>query len=131
MRHRKRKVRLTKSQGQRKAILMNLAKAVFQNINKLTQRMLKPKLPNHSVERIITYSKRGGLHAYRLVEAEIHDQRITKKIVEVIAPNYKNRNGGYTRIVKMLPRVGDNAPMAVFELIGDFELKVRKSKKEI
>jgi large subunit ribosomal protein L17 len=127
MRHLKRKVRLTTTQGHRKAILMNLAKSVF-TYKRIQTTFSKAKAVQPLVERILTYSKRGGLHAYRLVESELHDQRLVKRVVEVIAPYYKDRHGGCTRIVKTENRVGDNSPMALFELIGDFTLTPKKKE---
>lgn len=130
MRHLKRKLRLTKSQSQRKAIIMNLAKAIFTN-KRIETTYGKAKAAQPFVERVISYAKRGGLHAYRLVESEIHDQRLVKQIVEKIATQYKDRNGGYTRILKLGPRRGDNAPMVLFELVGDFKLKDEPKKVEV
>lgn len=129
MRHRNSKARLTKTQGQRKAILMNLAKAVFTH-KRITTTLGKAKAVQPLIERIISYGKKEGLHAYRLVESELHDQRLVKKVVETIVPHYKDRNGGYSRIVKSEFRLGDNAPMAILELVGDYSLKEVKPVEE-
>lgn len=133
MRHLKRKVRLTATQGQRKAILMNLAKSIFMH-KKISTTLGKAKAVQPLVEKIISYTKRGGLQAYRLVESELHNKVLTTRVVEEIAPHYKNVNGGYTRIIKDQNRVGDCAPMAIIELTGDYTLKhfgpAKRVKKE-
>jgi len=129
MRHLKRKKRLTLPQGHRKALLENMAKAIFTH-KRITTTFGKAKAVQSLVERIITYAKKEGLHAYRLVESKLHDQRLVKRVVEEIAPHYKDRNGGYTRIIKAEPRVGDAAKMAVFELVGDYTLTKYTAKKK-
>ena len=132
MRHLKRKVRLTTTQGHRKAILMNLARSVFIH-KRITTTLGKAKAVQPLVEKIISYTKRGGLQAYRLVESELHNKKLVKRVVEEIGTNYKNVNGGYTRIIKDATRPGDRAMMAVFELVGDYTLSdfepVKKKKK--
>ena len=129
MRHLKRKKRLTVSKGHRKALLENLAKSIFTH-KRITTTYGKAKAAQAFVERIVTYAKKDGLHAYRMVESKLHDQRLVKRVVDEIAPNYKDRNGGYTRIIKAEPRVGDAAKMVVFELVGDFSLTEYPAKKK-
>ena len=133
MRHLKRKVRLTATQGHRKAILLNLARSLFIH-KKISTTVGKAKAVQPFVEKIISYTKRGGLQAYRLVEAELHNKVLTTRVVEEIAPHYKNVNGGYTRIIKDQNRVGDCAPMALIELTGEYTLKhfgpAKRVKKE-
>jgi large subunit ribosomal protein L17 len=77
----------------------------------------KAKALRPYVERLITKAKKGGLHQQRLVVARIHDKTVTQKLFVDIAPRYEDRNGGYTRILKLGPRQGDNAPMARLELV--------------
>jgi large subunit ribosomal protein L17 len=67
--------------------------------------------------KMITLAKRGDLHARRQVAAFIRDESVTKKLFDTIAPQYSDRPGGYTRILKMGPRKGDAAPMAIIELV--------------
>jgi large subunit ribosomal protein L17 len=69
------------------------------------------------VEKLVTLGKRGGLHARRQAVAEIRDVAMVKKLFEVIGPRYKDRNGGYTRVVKAGFRYGDNAARAVIEFV--------------
>jgi len=69
------------------------------------------------VDRIITWGKRGDVHARRLALAELGDQALVKKVFDDIAPRYEEREGGYTRILKLGPRKGDAAPMVILELV--------------
>jgi large subunit ribosomal protein L17 len=76
------------------------------------------------VEKLITLGKRGDLHARRQAISQMRDIEIVKKLFEVIGPRYKDRNGGYTRVLKAGFRHGDNAPVAVIELVDrDVEAK--------
>jgi large subunit ribosomal protein L17 len=77
----------------------------------------KAKALRPYVERLITKAKKGGVHQQRIVVARIHDKTVTQKLFSDIAPRYEHRNGGYTRILKLGPRQGDNAPMARLELV--------------
>jgi len=94
----------------------------------------KAKEVRSVVERLITYAKRGDLHARRLAARRINDKAVLRKLFSDIAPVYKDRNGGYVRIVKTRNRKGDNALMAIVELVGiggaDTVRKRRKKKKE-
>jgi len=69
------------------------------------------------VEKLVTLGKRGGLHARRQAIAHIKDVVLVKKLFDVLGPRYKDRNGGYTRVLKAGFRFGDNAPMAVIEFV--------------
>jgi large subunit ribosomal protein L17 len=69
------------------------------------------------VEKLVTLGKRGGLSARRQAIAEIRDVAMVKKLFDVLAPRYKERNGGYTRVIKAGFRYGDNAPVAVIEFV--------------
>ena len=77
----------------------------------------KAKALRPYVERLITKAKKGGVHQQRIVVSRIHDKTVTQKLFSDIAPRYEDRNGGYTRILKLGPRPGDNAPMARLELV--------------
>jgi len=68
-------------------------------------------------EHVITLARRGDLHARRLAMTKVHDPRIINKLFDELAPRFADRPGGYTRLVKLLPRRGDSAPMAQVELI--------------
>lgn len=77
----------------------------------------KAKAIRPVAEKIITKAKKGGLHQHRQVMAFLGDKDMTHKLFEEIGPRYADRNGGYTRILKLGPRHGDNAPMARIELV--------------
>ena len=97
-------------------LLANLATALFAN-GRITTTEAKAKRLRPLAERLITFAKRGDLHARRRVLAVIRDKGVVHTLFTDIAPRYDNRHGGYTRIVKVGPRAGDNAPMAVIELV--------------
>jgi large subunit ribosomal protein L17 len=80
------------------------------------------------VEKLVTLGKRGGLHARRQAIAQMRDLAMVKKLFEVIGPRYKERNGGYTRVMKAGFRYGDSAPVAVIEFVDrDVEAKGKDS----
>ena len=96
-------------------MLRNLATALFEH-GKITTTEAKARRLRPYAERLITFAKRGDLHARRRVMTHIHDKSIVHALFTEIGPNYAGRAGGYTRITKIGPRKGDNAPMAVIEL---------------
>lgn len=97
-------------------ILANLAASLFE-AGAITTTVAKAKVLRPYAERLITKAKHGGVHQQRLVVARIHDKTATHRLFTEIAPRYADRNGGYTRILKLGPRPGDNAPMARIELV--------------
>jgi len=97
-------------------ILANLATALFEH-GKITTTEAKAKRLRPLAERLITFAKRGDLHARRQVLTIVRDKGVVHTLFEEIGPRYATRQGGYTRIVKIGPRKGDNAPMAVIELV--------------
>ncbi|NDL57580.1 50S ribosomal protein L17 [Phytoactinopolyspora mesophila] len=108
--------RLGGSPSHQRAILANLATALFEH-GRITTTETKARRLRPVAERLITKAKRGDLHARRQVASTIRDKEIVHVLFTEIGPRYQNRNGGYTRIVKVGPRKGDNAPMAVIELV--------------
>lgn len=78
---------------------------------------------------MITLGKRGDLHARRQALSVIMSKKVVKYLFDVIAPRFQSRNGGYTRIVKVGRRLGDNAPLSIIELVGEGEAKKEKKKK--
>jgi large subunit ribosomal protein L17 len=98
-------------------MLSNLAVSVLDK-ERVTTTLAKAKEVRGVVERLITYGKKGGLHATRLAARRVNDEAVLKKLFEDIAPGYKDREGGYTRVLKTEDRKGDNAPMAIIELVG-------------
>ena len=97
-------------------MLANLATALFEH-GKITTTEAKAKRLRPLAERLITFAKRGDLHARRRVLTVVRDKSVVHTLFEEIGPRYATRQGGYTRIVKVGPRKGDNAPMAVIELV--------------
>ncbi len=99
-------------------ILANLAQALFEN-DRITTTQAKAKRLRPLAERLVTFAKRGDLHARRRVLGIISDKGVVHRLFTEIAPDVADRQGGYTRITKIAPRKGDNAPMAVIELVRE------------
>ena len=99
-------------------ILANLAQALFEH-DRITTTQAKAKRLRPLAERLVTFAKRGDLHARRRVLAVIRDKGVVHRLFTEIAPDVADRQGGYTRITKIAPRKGDNAPMAVIELVRE------------
>jgi large subunit ribosomal protein L17 len=112
----KKGARLGGSPAHQKLMLANLAKSLFEH-DKITTTEAKARALRPYAERLITKAKKGDLHNRRQVLAVLRDKDIVFRLFDEIAPNYANRPGGYTRIVKAGNRKGDNAPMAVIELV--------------
>ncbi|HEY3534355.1 MAG TPA: 50S ribosomal protein L17 [Pedococcus sp.] len=99
-------------------ILANLASSLFEH-DSITTTEAKAKRLRPLAERLVTFAKRGDLHARRRVLAVVSDKGVVHRLFTEIAPDMAERNGGYTRITKIGPRKGDNAPMAVIELVRE------------
>lgn len=108
--------RLGGSPAHERLMLANLATALFEH-GKITTTEAKAKRLRPLAERLITLAKRGDLHARRRVLTVVRDKGVVHVLFTEIAPSYAGRPGGYTRITKIGPRKGDNAPMAVIELV--------------
>jgi large subunit ribosomal protein L17 len=104
------------SPSHHRLMLANLAAHLFASEAIVTTEA-KAKALRPYAERLITKAKRGGVHQQRLVVARIHDKDVAHKLFAEIGPRYEDRNGGYTRILKLGPRAGDSAPMARIELV--------------
>lgn len=116
MRHAKKGRKLGTDASHTKAMLRSLAAALLAN-ERIKTTETRAKEVRSLVERIITWGKRGDVHSRRLALAELGDQALVKKVFDDIAPRYKEREGGYTRILKLGPRKGDAAPMVIMELV--------------
>jgi len=116
MRHAKAHRKLNRTAEHRKAMFANMAASLITHEQVVTT-LPKAKDLRPLFEKLITLGKKGDLHARRRAIAEIRDQAAVKKLFEVIGPRYKDRNGGYTRILKAGFRYGDSAPVAVIELV--------------
>jgi large subunit ribosomal protein L17 len=110
--------RLGGSPAHQRHILANLATALFQH-GKITTTETRARRLRPVAERLITFAKRGDLHARRQVLATVTDSSVVHTLFTDIAPTFATRNGGYTRITKIGPRKGDNAPLAVIELVPE------------
>ena len=110
--------RLGGSSAHQRHILSNLATALFEH-GRITTTEAKARRLRPVAERLITFAKRGDLHARRQVLTVVSDKGIVHSLFAEIGPGFAERHGGYTRITKIGPRKGDNAPMAVIELVRD------------
>jgi large subunit ribosomal protein L17 len=108
-------------------MLANLATALFEH-GRITTTEAKAKRVRPLAERLITFAKRGDLASRRRVMTVIRDKSVVHELFTEIAPTYDNREGGYTRITKIGPRKGDNAPMAVIELVERLDESKRKTR---
>jgi large subunit ribosomal protein L17 len=116
MRHGNAHRKFNRTAEHRRAMFANMAVALIQH-EQIVTTLPKAKDLRPVVEKLITLGKRGDLHARRQAIAQMRDIEIVKKLFEVIGPRYKDRNGGYTRELKAGFRHGDNAPVAVIELV--------------
>src|SRR6266487_1468725 len=108
--------RLGAGPAHERLMLANLATSLFEH-DRITTTEAKAKRLRPLAERLITFAKRGDLHARRQVMRVVRDKDVVHKLFAEIGPKFAERPGGYTRIVKIGPRKGDNAPMAVIELV--------------
>ena len=114
----KKGARLGGSAAHQRLILANLATSLFEH-GRITTTEAKARVLRPHAEKLITKAKKGDLHNRRQVLATIKDKGVVHTLFEEIAPRYAERPGGYTRITKIGPRKGDNAPMAVIELVTE------------
>jgi large subunit ribosomal protein L17 len=117
MKHRVAGRKLGRTSMHRIALLRNLSTELFRH-ERIRTTLMKAKELRPFAEKLITLSKRETLHARRLVLRDIHDKEVVSKMFDTISSRFAQRPGGYTRIVKLGPRRGDNAEMALIELIG-------------
>jgi large subunit ribosomal protein L17 len=131
MRHRQRGRILDRSASHRRALKANLAASLFEH-ERIVTTVTKAKEVRGTVERLITFGKQGGLNAIRMAARIIRDKTILKKLFSDIAPSFKDREGGYTRIIKMEQRKGDDALLAILELVGrgSAAVAVKRKKKK-
>ncbi len=108
--------RLGGGPAHQRAILANLAKALIEH-EKIKTTQAKAKEVQPLAERLVTLAKEGSLHSRRQALAIIQDRAVVHKLFSDIGPRYEDRQGGYTRIVKLGPRLGDAAPMAIIEFV--------------
>src|SRR4029077_9760297 len=127
MRHGKVHRKLNRTAEHRKAMFANMAASLIKH-EQIVTTLPKAKELRPIVEKLVTLAKKGGLHARRQAIAEVRDVAQVRKLFEVIGPRYKERNGGYLRIMKAGFRYGDNAAQAVIEFVDrDVEAKGKDS----
>jgi large subunit ribosomal protein L17 len=125
MRHRNAGCKLGRTSSHRKAMLRNMVTSLLKHEH-ITTTDMKAKELRKVAERMITLGKRGSLHARRQALAYVRDKNIVSKLFEELSLRYQQRAGGYTRIVKIGARHGDNAPISVIEFVRDEDQKAKK-----
>ncbi|MCF6198809.1 MAG: 50S ribosomal protein L17 [Hyphomicrobiaceae bacterium] len=127
MRHRKKGRKLNRTASHRKAMFANMAAALIKHEQIMTT-LPKAKEMKRIIDRLITLGKRGDLHARRQAFAKLRDEAMVKKLFDVLGDRYKERSGGYSRVLRAGYRFGDNSPRAVIELVDrDIEAKGQDS----
>jgi large subunit ribosomal protein L17 len=116
MRHGNAHRKLNRKPEHRRAMFANMAAALIKH-EQIVTTLPKAKDLRPIVEKLVTLGKRGDLHARRQAIAQMRDIAMVKKLFEVLGPRYKERNGGYTRVLKAGYRYGDSAPVAVIEFV--------------
>lgn len=116
MRHRKKVAKLGRDAPHRRAMLSNMVTSLLSK-ESVTTTHARAKELRRFAEHMITFAKRGDLHARRQVLRTVADKGVVTKLFEELGPRYKGRNGGYTRIVKLGPRRGDGSFMSIVELV--------------
>src|SRR5271163_3670364 len=116
MNHGKAYRKFNRRSDHRRAMLANLCVSLIKH-EQIVTTLPKAKDLRPVVEKLVTLGKRGGLHARRQAIAQMRDLAMVKKLFEVIGPRYKERHGGYTRVLKAGFRYGDNAPLGVIEFV--------------
>jgi large subunit ribosomal protein L17 len=127
MRHRVKGKKLKRDSAQRAALLRNLVTSFLEK-ERIKTTLAKAKATRPIAEKMITLAKKNTLHTRRLALRFIYKKEVVKKLFNELGPRFSERPGGYTRIVKIGPRAGDGAEMAVLELVGT-EFKKKKKKK--
>jgi large subunit ribosomal protein L17 len=131
MRHRKKGRKLNKTASHRKAMFANMAASLIEH-EQIVTTLPKAKEMRRVFDKLVTLGKRGDLHARRQAISRIRDVVQVKKLFDTLGPRYQERNGGYTRVMKAGYRYGDNAPMAVLELVDrDIDAKGAKDRARI
>ena len=130
MRHRVSFRKLSRTHEHRRALLRNLVTSLFIH-ERIETTVAKAKEARRVAERMITFAKRGDLSARRHVDSYLFDESATKKLFDTIAPWYKERAGGYTRIIRKGRRLGDAGEIVVFELVKSEEQKAEDRRKRL
>ena len=127
MKHNIKNKKLNKNSSHRKSMFMNMSNALIKH-EQITTTLAKAKELKRFIDKIISLGKKGDLSSRRKAISILQDKKMTQKTFDVLADRYKDRNGGYSRIIKLGNRFGDNAPTAVIELVDrDEEAKGKDS----
>ena len=118
MRHRKYTFKIGRTSAHRRSLLANAVCSLIEH-GRISTTLVKAKEIRRVADKMVTLAKKGTLHARRLVIADLHQVDKVGKLFSEIAPKYKERQGGYTRIIKLGPRVGDAAEMCLLEFVED------------
>lgn len=129
MRHRVAGRKLGRVTSHKLATLRNMSTSLFQR-ERIRTTLMKAKELRPFAEKLVTLSKKGGLHRRRLAARHIQDPKVLKRLFDDISPRYAERAGGYTRILKLGQRKGDGAEMAIIELVDAAEAKAVASEKD-
>ena len=131
MRHKKLGRRFSRDSGHRQAMFSNMAAALIRH-EQITTTLPKAKDLKRVMDKYITLAKRGDLNSRRLAASRLRDEEMVKKLFDTLAARYKDRAGGYTRVLKAGFRYGDSAPRAVIELVDrDTTIKGKDDKARV
>jgi large subunit ribosomal protein L17 len=129
MRHKKLGRRFSRDSSHRQAMFSNMAAALIRH-EQIVTTLAKAKDLKRVIDKYITLAKRGDLNSRRLAASRLRDEDMAKKLFDTLAPRYKNRQGGYSRVVKAGFRYGDSAPRAVIELVDrDTSVKGKEDRE--
>lgn len=117
MRHLRKKNKLSLPTDQRKAVLRSLANSFFKT-GEIKTTLGKAKALQREVEKLVTLAKCGDMHSRRQAAGYLYEKEVVKKLFNETVGNFKNKKGGYTRLIKTLPRRGDAAPTAILQLVN-------------
>lgn len=133
MRHKKKKNKLNRSVSHTKSTFRSIANAVIEH-ERITTTLPKARKAKPMVEKLISLGKKGDLHSRQMAAKLVQDKKLLRSLFHRIGPRFKNRPGGYTRIIRIGNRIGDNAPLAILELVEKEKIpkkKVTKLSKKI
>ena len=129
MRHKKLGRRFSRDSSHRQAMFSNMAASLIRH-EQIVTTLAKTKDLKRVIDKYITLAKRGDLNSRRLAASRLRDEDMAKKLFDTLAPRYKNRSGGYSRVVKAGFRYGDSAPRAVIELVDrDTSIKGKEDRE--
>jgi large subunit ribosomal protein L17 len=128
MRHKVHTFKIGRSSSHRKAMLANMVSSLFEH-GQIKTTLVKAKEARRFADKLITMGKKGDLHRRRLAISKMRNKDMVKKLFDEIAPQYSERDGGYTRIIKLGNRIGDGAEMCLLQLVEAGAPAVKKTKK--